>query len=94
MALRFPKTFPRKFELTLRPSVLDLPVHWRRPRTIFVNSMSDLFHADVPESYIAQVDIWVDFHQVRSPRVGGMVFAAKSAYFRIEQLSAASAENR
>jgi protein gp37 len=55
MALRFPKTFPNKFELTLRPSLLDLPLHWRRPRTIFVNSMSDLFHASVPEEYIAQV---------------------------------------
>lgn len=55
MALRFPKTFPNGFDLTLRPSALELPLHWRRPRTIFVNSMSDLFHVDVPESYIAQV---------------------------------------
>ncbi len=55
MALRFPKTFPHGFELSLRPAALELPLHWRRPRTIFVNSMSDLFHVDVPESYIAQV---------------------------------------
>lgn len=55
MALRFPKTFTHGFDLTLRPESLELPLHWRRPRTIFVNSMSDLFHADVPESYIAQV---------------------------------------
>jgi hypothetical protein len=41
-----------------------------------------------------KVDIWVDLHQFRCPRVGGMVFAAKSAYFGIEQLSAAGAENR
>jgi protein gp37 len=52
---RFPKTFPHGFDLTLRPTALDLPLHWRRPRVIFVNSMSDLFHADVPESYITQV---------------------------------------
>ncbi len=52
---RFPRGFPNGFELTMRPAALDLPLRWRRPRTIFVNSMSDLFHADVPETYIAQV---------------------------------------
>ena len=52
---RFPKTFPNGFALTLRPSALEVPLHWRRPRTIFVNSMSDLFHADVPEDYIQRV---------------------------------------
>jgi protein gp37 len=55
MALRFPKTFPNGFDLTLRPDALELPLHWRRPRTIFVNSMSDLFHVEVPDAYIAQV---------------------------------------
>lgn len=34
---------------------LDQPLHWRRPRKIFVNSMSDLFHEDVPPEYIARV---------------------------------------
>jgi len=52
---RFPKTFSNGFELTVRPTALDIPLHWKRPRTIFVNSMSDLFHVDVPESYIRQV---------------------------------------
>lgn len=52
---RFPKTFPNGFALTLRPNALDIPLRWRRPRTIFVNSMSDLFHADVPEEYIRLV---------------------------------------
>jgi protein gp37 len=52
---RFPKSFPSGFALTLRPSTLDLPLRWRRPRMIFVNSMSDLFHAEVPDAYIAQV---------------------------------------
>jgi len=55
MALRFPATFPSGFDLTLKPSALELPLRWRRPRTIFVNSMSDLFHSDVPDAYIAQV---------------------------------------
>ena len=55
IALRFPKTFPNGFALTLRRDALDLPMHWRRPRMIFVNSMSDLFHVDVPDAYIADV---------------------------------------
>jgi protein gp37 len=55
LALRFPKTFPNGFTLTLRPTALDLPLRWRRPRMIFVDSMSDLFHVDVPESYIVRV---------------------------------------
>src|SRR6185437_8127892 len=40
------------FRLTLQPDVLDVPLHWKRPRVIFVNSMSDLFHVDVPLKYI------------------------------------------
>lgn len=49
---RFPKTFPNGFRLTLRPEALDIPFHWRRPKTVFVNSMSDLFHKDVPNNYL------------------------------------------
>jgi len=52
---RFPQTFPNGFALTLRPNALDIPLQWRRPRMVFVNSMSDLFHADVPESYLIDV---------------------------------------
>ncbi len=52
---RFPRTFPNGFDLRLRPEALDIPLRWRRPRTIFVNSMSDLFHVDVPEDYVRQV---------------------------------------
>ena len=55
LVIRFPKSFPNAFALTLRESTLELPFRWRRPRMIFVNSMSDLFHSDVPESYIARV---------------------------------------
>src|SRR5687767_3510798 len=43
------------FRLTLQPQMLELPLGWRRPRTVFVNSMSDLFHEDVPAAYIDQV---------------------------------------
>ena len=43
------------FDLQLRPTMLDRPGHWRRPRRIFVNSMSDLFHRFVPDDFIGEV---------------------------------------
>ena len=43
------------FDLTLRPERVDQPRTWRRPRLIFVNSMSDLFHEGVPRKYIGRV---------------------------------------
>jgi protein gp37 len=43
------------FRLTLHPHMLELPLHWRQPRSIFVNSMSDLFHKDVPLDFIEKV---------------------------------------
>src|SRR5437868_6622534 len=43
------------FALTLHPQMLELPLRWKKPQMIFVNSMSDLFHSDVPEGYIQQV---------------------------------------
>jgi protein gp37 len=43
------------FALTLQPDQVDLPLRWRRPRRIFVNSMSDLFHEAVSEEYIRRV---------------------------------------
>jgi protein gp37 len=47
--------FENGFDLTLRPERLDQPLRWRAPRMIFVNSMSDLFHKDVPKEFIARV---------------------------------------
>ena len=43
------------FELTLHERMLELPLSWRKPQQIFVNSMSDLFHDDVPDSFILSV---------------------------------------
>ncbi len=39
----------------LHPDRLDAPLHWKRPRRVFVNSLSDLFHEDVPDEFIAAV---------------------------------------
>jgi protein gp37 len=50
-----PKTSGPGFRLTVHPSSLDAPKRWSSPRLIFVNSMSDLFHDDVPIEFIRQV---------------------------------------
>jgi protein gp37 len=43
------------FKLTCHPHVLDLPLHWKKPQMIFVNSMSDLFHKQVPKEFILKI---------------------------------------
>jgi protein gp37 len=63
------------FDLTLQPQMLELPLRWKSPRRIFVNSMSDLFHVDVPLEYVKRVfDVmsraqWHQF-QVLTKRAG------------------------
>jgi protein gp37 len=47
--------FENGFDLTLRPTRLEQPLGWRQPRMVFVNSMSDLFHKDVPRDFIGRV---------------------------------------
>lgn len=43
------------FKLTLQPQMLNMPYTWRKPRKVFVNSMSDLMHPEVPDEYIVKV---------------------------------------
>lgn len=43
------------FEVTLHHDLVSLPRQWKKPRTVFVNSMSDLFHKDVPFDFIVDV---------------------------------------
>lgn len=47
--------FEQGFDLRLWPDRLNLPLKWKQPRLIFVNSMSDLFHRDVPDDFIWKV---------------------------------------
>jgi protein gp37 len=49
------RNYRNGFEVTLQPQMLELPLRWKSPKRIFVNSMSDLFHEDVPLSYIKDV---------------------------------------
>lgn len=46
---------PHSFNVTLQPDRLEEPLRWRKPRMVFVCSMSDLFHPEVPEEYIWKV---------------------------------------
>lgn len=43
------------FQLTLHEEMLDLPLRWKKPQTIFVNSMSDLFHDEVSDDFILRI---------------------------------------
>jgi len=47
--------YRNRFAVTLHPDLVDQPKRWRSPRLVFVNSMSDLFHPDIPADYIARV---------------------------------------
>ena len=47
--------YQNEFKVTLHPDLVDLPLKWKRPRQIFVNSMSDMFHKDIPFDFIQSV---------------------------------------
>jgi protein gp37 len=60
-----PSQYHKPFShVQLLPERLEDPLHWRTPRRVFVNSMSDLFHASVPDEYIRQVFLVME----RAPR--------------------------
>ncbi len=48
-------SYRNDFEVTLQEQMLRLPFSWKRPRRVFVNSMSDLFHEEVPVAYVTRV---------------------------------------
>jgi protein gp37 len=57
--------FERGFDVVVRPERLDIPLRWTKPRRIFVNSMSDLFHDGIPDEFIARafaVMAWAPRH--------------------------------
>jgi protein gp37 len=70
------------FTVTCHEHVLDLPLSWRKPKMVFANSMSDLFHRDVPTSFIKKVFLtmnkapWHCF-QVLTKRSGRMLKISK-----------------
>ncbi len=88
--------FERGFDLTLRPERLEQPLKWKRPRRVFVNSMSDLFHKDVPDGFIACVFAVMSVtpqhtYQLLTKRHGRMRSLLNSDEFRLSIWSAAMA---
>jgi len=70
------------FDFTLQPTALDLPLKWKEPRKIFVNSMSDMFHEMMPDDYLDEcfdVMKMADWHvyQILTKRPERMVRFAK-----------------
>lgn len=49
------RNYANGFAVTLQPHMLEVPLSWKKPRNIFVNSMSDLFHEKVPLKYIQKI---------------------------------------
>jgi protein gp37 len=47
--------YAKGFRLSIHEDLIELPLYWRKPQTIFVNSMSDLFHEEVPDEFIFRV---------------------------------------
>jgi len=47
--------YRNEFKLTIHPHSLETPYEWKKPKTVFVNSMSDLFHKDIPLAFIKKV---------------------------------------
>lgn len=50
-----PRTSGPGFGLTVHPDAVNEPLRWRKPRKVFVNSMSDLFHTEVPDPWLADI---------------------------------------
>ncbi|MFF9118358.1 DUF5131 family protein [Streptomyces massasporeus] len=80
--------FETGFDVTLRPERLTIPLRWRKARKVFVNSMSDLFHKDIPDEYIARV--WAVMaltpqhtYQILTKRHGRMRSLIGSSHFRL-----------
>lgn len=73
--------------VALHPDRLDKPLHWRKPRLVFVNSMSDLFHDSVPDEFIARVFAVMALtpqhtYQILTKRHGRMRSLLRSPDFR------------
>lgn len=74
------------FQVTLHEHVLEYPLHWKKPQNIFVNSMSDLFHDQVPDDFIFKIfdtikkSYWHQF-QILTKRSGRLKELAPKLFF-------------
>ncbi len=91
--------FENGFDLQLRPERLEIPLRWKKPRRIFVNSMSDLFHKDIPLRFIEKIfDTMKKAHwhtfQILTKRSGTMEFFSKRYDWPDNVMAGVSIENR
>lgn len=94
------KAYPNGFKVTLRPERLSDPFRWRTPQRVFTNSMSDLFHDDIPDEYIARVFAVMALtpqhtYQVLTKRPGRMrsLLSGRAIEFRSQMCWAATEHN-
>lgn len=91
--------YARGFDLTLQEHMLELPLRWTKPQAIFVNSMSDLFHHDIPLEYIQRVfDVMrrADWHrfQVLTKRADRLLELDRKIHWTQNIWMGVSVENR
>jgi len=86
------------FQITLQPDLITQPLTWKRPKYVFVNSMSDLFHDDVPTAYIVEIfDIMAQAHwhtfQVLTKRTERLIEISHKLQWPANVWMGASVEN-
>ena len=87
------------FEVTMHPHALEIPLHWRKPREVFVCSMGDLFHKDVPFGYVDQVyasamQAWWNLYQILTKRTARLAMYMKHRRLPENVWLGASIENQ
>jgi protein gp37 len=93
------KNYSNGFELKIQEHMLERPLGWKKPQTIFVNSMSDLFHVDIPVEYIHRVfDVmrrahWHQF-QVLTKRADRLASLSKDLFWPENVWMGVSVESR
>lgn len=86
------------FKLTLQPDVVEQPLSWKKPKIIFVNSMSDLFHHDIPFDYLKKIFAAMakaDWHifQILTKRSERLAVIGKQLYWPENVWMGVSVEN-
>lgn len=84
-AMRQPR-YSDGFKLTLQPDVVEQPLHWKKSKVIFVNSMSDLFHHEIPIDYLRKIFetmVRADWHifQILTKRSERLAVVGKQLYW-------------
>lgn len=93
------RSYANGFKLTLQPHLLEVPLQWKKPQLIFVNSMSDLFHPAVPVEYIRRIfDVmkraWWHTYQILTKRSDRLLELDKTLDWQPQIWMGVSVENQ